>query len=559
MVKARSLIVLCLLAAVSLFTASAWADVNFVGVVNPLEKLIKDAEAKGDWKNVEVYTTRLISYLRANGGHKYDAQIVGWYEKRAQAEAKQGKYNEAANTVRESHAWKADAGNIDKVMKFEKNDMDQRDYYNKTLEFYNKRMTLKQEILSMAQEKEKLVKALLKQKDVKKEELEKLRADLKAINEKIAAKREEVKKVHEQYQKDVEGYRKDGIVFNTNQSTLLQEKARKLQTVNDQIQQAQNNAQKGLLEIVEKYKVGWDGLEERLVKMQDVQNKIMDLHKKMLALLDKKPFGDAERKELEALKAELEKLMLEHDKLMTEIENAFMDAKVFNKLTIDQQKKYMEIFDAIRKTQTVIAETAKLIEKKMKEVLFVFGDLNGDGKVDKADLDKMWRDYLVTPIFKSWPPIWRPVPYNKAADVDGDGRITWADYQLVKEVVNGTRKTFPVDPNNLPGDMDGDGALDSDDINMLARVMLNPGNYVRTAFLKIADLNGDGKVNYEDLVALVKKMGEKKDEPVAPVDGSASSAPAATDAATGTGEASGQTDATDGSSGAAADNIGSAY
>jgi len=551
--------VLCLLAAVSLFTATAWADVNFVGVVNPLEKLIKDAEAKQNWKAVEAYTTRLITYLRANGGHKYDAQIVSWYEKRSQAEAKQGKYNEAANTVRESHAWKADSGNVDKVMKFERNDMDQRDYYNKTLEFYNKRLTLKQEILTLAQEKEKLVKDMLQKKDVKKADLEKMQADIKAINEKIAAKREEVKKVHEQYQKDVDGYRKDGLVFNSNQSTLLQEKARKIQNVNDKIQTTQNNVQKGLLEIVEKYKVSWEGLEERLVKMQDVQNKIMDLHKKILALLDKKPFGEAERKELEALKADLDKLMLEHEKLMTEIENAFMDTKTFNKLTIDQQKKYMDIFDAIRKTQTVIAETAKLIEKKMKEVLFVYGDLTGDGKVDKADLEKMWREYLVTPIFKSWPPIWRPVPYNKAADVDGDGRITWADYQLMKEVVGGARKTFPVDPNNLPGDMDGDGALDSDDINRLARVMLNPGDYVRTAFIKIADLNGDGKVNFEDLIALVKKLGEKKDEAAAPADGS-TAAPAPTDAATGTGEATGQTDATDPSqTGTAADNINSAY
>jgi len=252
--------------------------------------------------------------------------------------------------------------------------------------------------------------------------------------------------------------------------------------------------------------------------MQEVQNSILDLHKKMLALMEKKPLSDADKKALMDLKAQLDKLMAEHDQLMADLEKAFMDTKIFSKLTPEQQAKYMEMFRVFRDAQKGIKATNEKIFAFIREMNVHYGDLNNDGKIDRNDLLALVKYLLPSPPFLFKRPI-----YNKAADLDGDGRITWADYTLLSEAVSGIRKTFPVDPATKPGDLDGDGSFDLDDMTRLLKFVMNPFLQVG-AWKKIADANGDGKINLADIDYLIKKIMEKpKIEPAEPEVGTATS------------------------------------
>ncbi len=540
-VSAFLLLVSCAVAsaAVAIFDpvaqAKIWAD-RIAGLV----KENKHAQ-------VEAETQRFIVWLKQFEAKypRLESFISTAYGQRSTAEAKQGKYLEAANTVRESHAWKPNPANVDLAMKYTMNHMAQSEYYAKTMEFHNKRIELKRQILALVREKDALVQALLKAKDITKDQLEKLQTQLKALSEKVAALRKEQKDLHEAFLKDTEKFRKDEIVFTAAQSLQIRVKAEAAEKLRDTIAKVEERVAKGLLTITEKYKWSWDGLEELLGKMKDLQVKIMDLQKQMLAIMEKKPLSEADKKVMLELKAQLDKLLAEQDKVMADLEKAFMDTKTFNKLSPDQQAKYLEMFKTIREAATVIGETTKKIDAFIKEMMVKYGDLNGDGKIDRLDLAEMLRKFLVP-----WTPFRKP--YDKAADLDGDGKVTWADYNLLKEAVLGDRKTFPVDPENLPGDMDGNGKIDHEDVYQVAKYITDPKSFL-DCYKKIADVNGDGKVDLKDLSELITKITT----PVAPT-GDATGDTKAAPAAAGTGDATGATTGETGT-GDSADTLDSAY
>jgi len=139
---------------------------------------IANLERERKFANVESQTQQFVNWLKRYDKNypALDSFIETAYNQKASAEANQGKYNEAGNTIRESHAWKPNPANIDKVLKYEQKDLAQREFFNKTLEFQNKRIEIQRSILNLARVKEKLIQNFLKMKDVTKEQLETLRA-----------------------------------------------------------------------------------------------------------------------------------------------------------------------------------------------------------------------------------------------------------------------------------------------------------------------------------------------------------------------------------------------
>ena len=65
-----------------------------------------------------------------------------------------------------------------------------------------------------------------------------------------------------------------------------------------------------------------------------------------------------------------------------------------------------------------------LLKYEQKEIKYTLGDVNGDGNIDKNDL-QMIQDYMMGKI-----PL--TVQQYKAADLDGDGQVTSADYVRLK-------------------------------------------------------------------------------------------------------------------------------
>lgn len=118
------------------------------------------------------------------------------------------------------------------------------------------------------------------------------------------------------------------------------------------------------------------------------------------------------------------------------------------------------------------------------------GDLNGDNRVDLADIV-----YLVNFLFEDGPP---PNPLA-AGDLNGDCFITLSDLiHLINYIYNnGAPPTFRC----LPGDFNYDGYVNLPDVIFAVNYILRSGEAPRS--LKSADINGDCKINIVDIVYLV--------------------------------------------------------
>ncbi|MBF0500947.1 MAG: hypothetical protein HQM09_12490 [Candidatus Riflebacteria bacterium] len=482
---------------VGLAGSTAWAQVTAPAPIwnwqlQMIWTQLKAAEAAGNNARVTQLAPYFINYARQFGNNK-DERILAAYDIEATANEHLGLYNAAANNIREKNAWAPNPTNVLKVMDYQRKDLDQRDYFNKTLDFNNQCVAAKTALLDMARAKETIVNGYLNKQDLSQADIASMQAQLQVINASMTAKTAEVASLTAQFA----ALPQPTIILNSDQNAQISEKVRQAASLQEQVNTVEKNVGEGIVKVSEKYQYSWPGLEEKLNQMKAVQTNIMDLQGQMLAIMAKNPLSDADKAQLNALKEKLNGIMADHDKLIGDIENSFMDAKTFNKLSPDAQRKYLDIFKVIKDAQTAISATNVKIDAFLKQMNVVYGDLNGDGKVDATDLAAIQR-------YVRWPYNWFR-RYNKAADLDGDGRVTQADVILMQEKVNGNRKTFPIDPANLVGDLDGNGTVDVADISILSRMIWNP-SYQNTAFKRLADVNGDGKIDIQDLIALVQKI-----------------------------------------------------
>ncbi|MEK7519112.1 MAG: dockerin type I domain-containing protein [Patescibacteria group bacterium] len=140
-------------------------------------------------------------------------------------------------------------------------------------------------------------------------------------------------------------------------------------------------------------------------------------------------------------------------------------------------------------------------------------DLNGDGKVNGADLD-----YLVSYLFENG-----PTPDLAKADIDGDGNVDIADVTAMVEYVF-LSQPAPVCANVrtvgtttfLNGDVNANGSVTKTDLTALANIMYAKATL--PALKDRADVDCDSDVTPLDVLALNAKLNEISTPVVLPGD-----------------------------------------
>lgn len=122
------------------------------------------------------------------------------------------------------------------------------------------------------------------------------------------------------------------------------------------------------------------------------------------------------------------------------------------------------------------------------------GDVNGDGKVDKSDMNML--DQYIVGLRSSL-----PCPRN--ADMNGDGRHTITD-------VSQLARLCP-----LAGDVNGDGKIDYSDAEMLKQYII--GDRPSLPYPKNADANEDGEITVADVTKIVAIINPTPVTPPNPV------------------------------------------
>ena len=129
----------------------------------------------------------------------------------------------------------------------------------------------------------------------------------------------------------------------------------------------------------------------------------------------------------------------------------------------------------------------------------VYGDVNGDGAVDQADADELYKYVFDGEKI--------PEEVADAADVDGNGKVDADDYNALLEKAE-LPKDYVPEPEKVAGDMNVDGELTKEDADALYHFLNGTGEKDENAD---ADVNGDGKVNNDDYAELLKKLDLAED------------------------------------------------
>ena len=115
-------------------------------------------------------------------------------------------------------------------------------------------------------------------------------------------------------------------------------------------------------------------------------------------------------------------------------------------------------------------------------------DINGNGIIDIADVNAL-RD--INRLKKD-------CPVNKVCDIDGDGQITCNDEALLNTLVFEYLPLF---------DLNNDHVIDNKDVGVLLSKIFSGGS-IADIPNKVLDINGDGEVDLNDVIALQKLANE---------------------------------------------------
>lgn len=103
---------------------------------------------------------------------------------------------------------------------------------------------------------------------------------------------------------------------------------------------------------------------------------------------------------------------------------SLMDGASTRYLNLKDEKIVLDVINPTTETSYEYKYKIVLLKYEQKGIEYTLGDVNGDGNIDKNDL-QMLHDYMMGKISLT-------VQQYKAADIDGDGQVTSADYVRLK-------------------------------------------------------------------------------------------------------------------------------
>ncbi len=153
-------------------------------------------------------------------------------------------------------------------------------------------------------------------------------------------------------------------------------------------------------------------------------------------------------------------------------------------------------------------ETSTKAKKALTRTPAVIGDVTLDGNIDFDDVIEI-NSYLNRNITLTGQQL-------KNADVNADGRVDGTDKFLLSSLwVGNIENTLPTEPINyytLYGDINEDGTITQDDLNLLEKHVSEASLLTTEQSIKNADVNGDGTINALDM-SILSKMIERGEAP----------------------------------------------
>jgi len=318
--------------------------------IERLRNMRKEAQAmiqQGMFKKAEAMLESIDKAVKASGlsedrKNAFRASLAR-HEKFA-FHSGQGQYQKAADAVRQAISIKESKNDRAKLLKVQEKVGLQQDWYKRRLSHIKETQKLVESKTPLLKQKLEILKQLDSKKRFSDEELKKIQADLKAINEKLQPINKKHQEVRTAFAAEREKIKEAGIILNASQREKLApmiEARRQARAVNMTLRQ---DILKRLTNIAESKEVSWDRLKENLTSLTKLQDEMYRLRKALHDLSKKGTLTREEYQSAKKMRAQLDKLMEQADRLMDKVENAFINQKVFSKLTAKEKIEFVKLF-----------------------------------------------------------------------------------------------------------------------------------------------------------------------------------------------------------------------
>ncbi len=263
---------------------------------------------------------------------------------RATLHSVQGKYQKAANAIRSAISLNELKGDTDRLLKTQEK-------VNTQKKWFDIRTSYEKDLAKLLEAKQPLLKeklAVLRQLDSKrklsKEAISKLQASLKQINERLAPLNKKIQETHRVFAVKRDKMRKEGIVLNSALHRKLFPLVMKRMIVRFGNYNLHRQIARHLTNIAETNETSWEGLKENFARLQKLQETVWDLRKQLSVIAGKAPLSEEDYGKAKVLRTQLEKAIAECEKALDKVEDAFIDQKVFGKLTDKEKAEFVKLF-----------------------------------------------------------------------------------------------------------------------------------------------------------------------------------------------------------------------
>lgn len=491
------------------------------GVAKAWDARLQSLEREKAYDRVLAETKYYMAWLHEQKDEKLNVIFMPKaYEAQAAGFAGQGYYGEAVGAAKMGTTYPNDAGRMKELYdKYQKLNSLQGEYYKLSLDLNQQRNQVQERLLGLNEQKNKILNGLLQQPSISPKDLKAAQDQIRSLDkerEGLSAKLHDVTYRMEKYLKDGKF---DGVVLNHSQASEISQLSKQADEMAARDNELGGAVKIKLLEVVEKSGQIWKELNAKMESLARIQNQIRGLQKEIAGVMNRKPLSDKDKKAIKDMNARMDKLNAEYQKMFDGVEESYMKATGFDAMNPNQVGEFKKRLSDFRENREAINREEKRIESFIAEMdrsTVKYGDLNGDGKVDVTDLNLVLQSVFGFQKYNR----------NPAADVDGDGRVTFRDFLLIREAVVGQRKVFPADPKYIPGDVNGDGKLNLNDALQLLRAFGKEPRKVQNSWDKMFDANGDGVLDSKDGLAVLNKVLGLEPKPVIQATGTVSVATA---------------------------------
>lgn len=263
---------------------------------------------------------------------------------RATLHSVQGEYQKAANAIRSAISLNELKGDTDRLLKTQEKVNTQKEWFDIRTSYEKDLAKLLEAKQPLLKEKLAVLRQLNSKRKLSKEAISKLQASLKQINERLAPLNKKIQETHRVFAVKRDKMRKEGIVLNSALHRKLFPLVMKRMIVRFGNYNLHRQIARHLTNIAETNETSWEGLKENFARLQKLQETVWDLRKQLSVIAGKAPLSEEDYRKAKVLRTQLEKAIAECEKALDKVEDAFIDQKVFGKLTDKEKAEFVKLF-----------------------------------------------------------------------------------------------------------------------------------------------------------------------------------------------------------------------